>query len=109
MNPQIPDGLWQFVCDKKSDAKPTFKATAERGKVTFDWVKGEFDGVVIEGQSDRETTYTFLDKDFKSPFVDMRPNLAAGQPEKRRYRMIYLLDDEVGGVWSDEVVVTTMA
>lgn len=92
-----------------STAKPDFTATASMGKITLDWTKGGFDGVVVEGQRGAETMFSLLDKDFKSPFDDLRPNLVAGQPEKRRYRMIYLLDDEVVGTWSDEVVVTTMA
>ncbi len=92
-----------------SEAKPTFKAVPSVGKITLDWTKGDFDSVVIESQRGAETTYTFLDKDFKSPFVDMRPNLVAGQPEVRRYRMIHLLDDEVVGTYSDEVAITTMA
>ncbi len=88
-------------------AKPTFKGIPQISGVMLDWTKGDFDGVVIEGQRGTETGFTFLDKDFKSPFVDLRPNLVAGQPEKRRYRMIYLLDDAVVGTYSDEVVVTT--
>ena len=90
-------------------AKPPFDGTPSVGKVTLDWTKGEFDGVVIEGKRGAETVYTLLDKDFKSPFEDVRPNLVAGQPEVRRYRMIYLLDDAVVGTYSDEVSVTTMA
>ena len=92
-----------------ADGKPTFEGDPQVGKVVLDWVKGDFDGVVIESQRGAETTMMFLDKDFKSPFPDMRPNLVAGQPEKRRYRMIYLLDDEVVGSWSDEVTITTLA
>ena len=89
------------------DAKPTFKALPKVASVILDWVKGKFDGVVIEGRRGTETVFMFLDKDFKSPFEDTRPNLVAGQPEKRRYRMIYLLNDEVVGEYSDEVVITT--
>ena len=91
------------------DAKPDFTATATVTGIRLDWTKGAFDGVVIESIRGAETTFAFLDKDFKSPFLDVRPNLVAGQPEKRRYRMIYLLDDQIVGVYSDEVVVTTMA
>ena len=91
------------------DAKPTFKALAKVASVILDWVKGKFDGVVIESKRGTETVFMFLDKDFKSPFEDTRPNLVAGQPEVRRYRMLYLLNDEPVGIWSDEVVITTMA
>ncbi len=92
-----------------ADAKPPFKALPKVGSVILDWTKGDFDGVLIESMRGAETTFNFLDKDFKTPFPDMRPNLQAGTPEVRRYRMIYLLDDEVVGVWSDEVVITTKA
>lgn len=92
-----------------AEGKPSFDAVVSPGKVTHEWVKGDFDGVVIESRRGAETLFTFLDKDFKSPFPDMRPNLVAGQPETRRYRMIYLLEDEIVGTYSDEVVITTMA
>lgn len=92
-----------------NDAQPTFKALPKVGSVILDWTKGDFDGVLIESQRGTETVFSFLDKDFKTPFPDMRPNLQAGVPEVRRYRMIYLLDDAVVGIWSDEVVITTMA
>jgi len=92
-----------------AEGKPGFKALPKFGSVILDWKKGDFDGVVIESMRGTETSFSFLDKDYKSPFPDMRPNLVAGVPEVRRYRMIYLLDDQVVGVWSDEVVITTMA
>lgn len=92
-----------------AEGKPSFKASVSPGKVTHEWAKGNFDGVVVESQRGAETAFTFLDKDFTSPFEDRRPNLVAGQPETRRYRMIYLLDDEIVGTYSDEVVITTMA
>lgn len=57
----------------------------------------------------RKKPLLFLDKDSKSPFGDTRPNLVAGQPELRRYRIIYLLDDEIVGLWSDETGFTRMA
>lgn len=89
-------------------AKPTFKGTALIDRVRLDWTKGDYDGVIIECRRGDETAFTFLDKDFKSPFDDLRPNLVPGKPEVRRYRMIYLLDDAIVGTHSDEVAVTTM-
>ncbi len=90
-----------------AEAKPTFEAAAEVGKVMLNWVKSDFDGVIIESKRGAETVFSFFDKDFKSPCIDTRPNLAAGQPEVRRYRMIYLINDETVGTYSDEVVATT--
>lgn len=90
------------------NAKPKFTGAATAGAITLPWTKGAFDGVQIECQRGAETTWTLLDKDFKSPFTDTRPNLAANQPEQRRYRMIYLLDDQIVGVYSDTVNVNTV-
>jgi hypothetical protein len=92
-----------------SEGKPKFGGAAEIGRVILDWTKGDFDGVVVESMRGAETTFNFLDKDYKSPFPDLRPNLVAGQPEVRRYRMFYLLDDEIVGESSDEVAITTKA
>jgi hypothetical protein len=44
----------------------------------------------------------------RSPFVDARPPLAAGQPEMRRYRLRYVDHDEPVGDYSDVIVVTTL-
>lgn len=95
--------------DDPANAKPSFTTAAQVSGVLLDWLKGDFDGVLIESQRGAEATFTFLDKDIKSPYLDTRPNLTAGQPEKRRYRMIYLLDDQIVGQYSDEVVTATMA
>jgi hypothetical protein len=89
------------------NAKPTFKAMATNGGVILNWTKADFDGVQVEAQRGNETAWTMLDKDFKSPFIDARPNLVANQPEQRRYRMIYLLNDQIVGAYSDTINVNT--
>jgi hypothetical protein len=89
-------------------AKGKGQATAMADSVVrIDWTKGEFDGVLIEGQRGDETVMTQLGRDFRSPFTDERAPLQAGKPEERRYRLRYLLDDEPVGEWSDVIVIIT--
>ena len=91
-----------------TDAKPTAQATAQTGSVVrIEWMKGKFDGVIIESQRDDETAWTRLDRDFRSPFDDERPPLAAGKPEERRYRLRYFIDDKPVGDYSDTINVST--
>lgn len=98
--------------DKNSDnseAKPQGAGTAMTGSIIrIDWTKGKFDGVIIESQRGDEIVWTRLDRDFRSPFEDERPPLQAGKPEERRYRLIYFIDDETTGVYSDVIVVITL-
>ena len=90
------------------DAKPTGSGEALNfSKVRIDWVKGKFDGVIIESQRGDEIDWTRLDRDFRSPFDDERPPLVAGKPEERRYRLMYFIDNEPVGDWSDVIVVIT--
>lgn len=91
------------------DTKPTGKATSMPGMIRIDWVKGKFDGVIIEGQRGDETVWTRLDRDNRSPFDDERPNVSAGKPEERRYRLLYFLGDETVGTYSDVIVAVTLA
>ncbi len=77
-----------------TDAKPTGKGFALADSIArIEWFKGTFDGVVIDSQRGAETTWTRLDRDFRSPFDDTRPPLTAGQPEERRYRLRYFIDE----------------
>ena len=90
-------------------AKPKVAGVAKpSGAVALTWVKGKFDGVIIESKRGTETTFAFLDRDFKSPYVDTRPNLVAGVPELRTYRVRYVLDDAPVGLFSDDVKVSTL-
>jgi hypothetical protein len=71
----------------------------------MDWVKGQFDGVVVQSKRGAETSFTFLDKDTKSPYEDMRHNINPDQHEARTYRMRYLMNDQEIGLWTDEIKV----
>lgn len=103
INPPPPDSAIS------PDTKPTGSATALPNKIRIDWAKGKFDGVIVEGQRGDETAFVRLDRDSRSPFDDERPNLTAGKPEQRRYRLIYFLGDEIVGNYSDVIVTVTMA
>ncbi len=91
-----------------ANAKPVFTATALATMVGLDWVKGLFDGILFERKRANETTFSFLDKDDRSPCNDKEANLVAGVPEVRIYRGIYLKNGEPVGNWSDEVRVTVL-
>ncbi len=89
-------------------AKPNATATAEPGSgVRIDWVKGGFDGVLVESQRGVETAWTLLGTDLKSPYTDTRAALQPGVPEVRRYRLRYVKDDQPTGENSDTMTVTT--
>jgi len=91
------------------DAKPAGSATAMTGSIVrVDWTKGRFDGVFIDSQRGDETAWTRLDFDMRSPYEDLRPPLAPGKPEERRYRLIYFMDNQTVGIWSDVIVVITL-
>jgi hypothetical protein len=99
----------EHSCDALEHSTVLRKCSSETAESNAARKKREFCDVLIESQSRAETSPVSFDIDSKSPFPDTRPNLAGGQPEVRRERMIYLLIDERVGIWSDEVSVTTMA
>lgn len=76
--------------------------------VRLDWTKGIFDGVFIDSQRGDETAWARLGFDMRSPFEDDRAPLVAGKPEERRYRLIYFIDNQTVGVWSDITTVITL-
>lgn len=88
---------------------PTFTLTAlPNSEVRGDWVKGTADGVIYESQRGGETVWTVLGTDANSPFIDGRPPLVAGQPEVRRYRLRYIVNDVPVGNYSAVASVTTV-
>lgn len=112
-NDGIGDILLINGAEKESDIspfeKPLGKAYAMPNMVRIDWTKGKFDGVIVEGQRGDETVWQRLDRDTRSPFDDERPNAVPGKPEERRYRLIYFLNDEIVGTYSDVIIVVTFA
>ena len=89
-----------------SNAKPTLRATAVTpGSVTIAFNKSISDGVRIQSKRGAETAFSFLAIDTESPYVDTRPNLAAG-PETRQYQAQYIQRDDPTGLLSDGLTVT---
>lgn len=87
-------------------SKPTLKATTvQTGNVTLAFNKSIATGVRISSKRGAEATFSFLAVDTESPYVDTRPNLAAG-PESRMYQAQYLEGDDLVGLLSDIVAVT---
>lgn len=88
------------------EGKPTFKADfSSGGHPNLIWKKGKFQGVEIHKSLDG-VNFTKLDKDFSPDFMDKSPLPEAGKSVIWYYRMIYLLNDEVVGTFSDVVAVT---
>lgn len=69
----------------------TVKADVDHAVISFK--KGKADGVRLYCKRGSETAFTFLAIDTRSPYVDNRPNLVEGMPEKREY-YAYLFDDD---------------
>jgi hypothetical protein len=92
----------------RATAKPTAKAVALPGnEVRIEFVKANFDGVLIEGRRSGESDWSALGTDNYSPYLDSRAPLAGGKPEIREYRLRYLLKDEPLGEWSDTISAST--
>lgn len=88
---------------------PTFTTTAQpNSEVRVNWVKSSSDGVLVESQRAGETVWTVLGTDTSSPYLDSRPALVAGQPEVRRYRVRYVINDVPLGNYSAVASVTTV-
>jgi hypothetical protein len=69
------------------------------------WHKGQMSGVEIQKQDDKGQ-WQLLAIDTIPNFIDTSALPPAGQPVRRTYRAIYLLNDARYGQWSDAVSVT---
>ncbi len=63
----------------------------------------------IDSQHGDETAWARLDFDMRSPYENTRPPLATGKPEERRYRVIYFIDNQTVGIWSDMITVIKLS
>jgi len=86
--------------------KPVFKVFMDSGSPLLKWRKGKYQGVEIWADHSDGKGWQKQERDFKSPWVDHFALPAAGQSAAWKYKMIYVLDDETTGLWSDEVTVT---
>ena len=75
------------------------------------WTRGKFQGIEIWKDSGPSTGsgqagFAKLDRDMRPDYIDKTNLPAAGQTAVWKYKMIYLVNDEVVGNWSDVVSVT---
>lgn len=90
--------------------KPTGSVEASGAyQATIDFVKNGHDAVIIESRRAGETLFVFLAKDSFAPYVDNRPPLVPGQPERREYRLQYADKDVPVGAFSDVMSVVVGA
>jgi hypothetical protein len=80
-------------------------ATRDGGAVGIDFNLANSEGVNIYSRRDGDGDFKFLARDTVPPYVDNRPLLAAGKPELREYKAVYVVSDAEIGLFSDEVVV----
>ncbi len=64
------------------------------------WTKGHFDGVEIWKSTDG-INFTKLDKDIKPDYIDKSDLPASTKAEKWYYKLIYFMDKDQVGQWSD--------
>ncbi len=88
-----------------AEGKPQFYIKfSSGGYPNLRWTRGKFQGVEI--WKDSGTGFTKLDRDMRPDYTDKTNLPAAGATAVWKYKMIYLLKDEVIGNWSDVVSVT---
>jgi hypothetical protein len=79
--------------------------SVRNGLVEIRFRKDGFTGILVASRRAGESSFTTLGKQIYSPFVDQRPNLAAG-PETRNYQAWFLDGDNIAGEASDILVAT---
>jgi len=68
--------------------------------------KGATDGIRLYSKRGSEASFSFLATDTQSPYVDNRPNVVLGTPEKREYHAFYFKNDAVVGVQGPTISIT---
>ena len=88
-----------------AQGKPLFYIEfSSGGHPNLRWTRGKFQGVEI--WKDSSAGFIKLDRDMRPDYIDKTNLPAAGATAVWKYKMIYLLKDEVVGNWSDVVNVT---
>lgn len=88
-----------------SEGKPSFYIEPTSGGYpNLRWKKGKYEGVEI--WKDNGSGFAKLDRDMKPDYIDKTELPKAGTTALWKYKMIYLLNDEPIGNWSDVVSVT---
>ncbi len=87
------------------DGKPEFKIEMSSGGYpNLRWTKGKYQGIEI--WKDAGSGFVKLDRDMRPDYIDKSDLPASGTAAVWRYKIIYLMDDEPIGNWSDAVSVT---
>lgn len=88
-----------------ADGKPVFNITLSSGGYpNLHWTRRKFNGIEI--WKDSGTGFIKLDRDMHPDFTDKTPLPAAGATAIWKYKMIYIINDEVIGHWSDVVSIS---
>lgn len=110
------EGAEQFL--DRLNLKPIFKIELEGGRPNLIWTKGLTDGVKIKvarfapgelpelSSAPDAKTFKLLAMDTQPDYIDTFPLPPFGQSAVWMYVMIYVIDDEEIGQWSDPVMVT---
>jgi len=105
--PVVIVGFGAEVTGQAPSAKPTLQVKAlPHGVVEIIWSNGKSEGVNIYSRRGGDARYVLLAYERHSPYLDNRPLLAEGKPEKRRYKAICVAGDSEVGLFSDEVIAT---
>ena len=86
--------------------KPILTGKMVAGEAQIKYTRGENDGIRLESKRGAENSFTLLDKINKTSYLDKRPTLVEGQPEKREYRAWFFVGDELVGQVSAVITVT---
>ena len=87
--------------------KPVFRIEpSSGGHPNLRWTKGKYQGIEI--WKDAGTGFIKLDRDMRPDFIDKTDLPKAGTTALWKYKMIYLVNDEPIGNWSDVVSVTVV-
>lgn len=85
----------------EATTKPSFKLEfSSGGYPNIIWKKGKFEGVEIHKSKDG-LNFTKLDKDYRPDFTDKSDLPEPGKAELWYYKLIYIINDEPVGQWSD--------
>ena len=80
-------------------------ATRDGGAVGIDFNFANSEGVKIHSRRNGDADFKFLARDTVPPYVDNRPLLAAGKPEPREYKAVFIVADKEVSQFSDEITV----
>lgn len=98
------------MAEATKDCQPVLSGVlGADGSVGVKFTKKGFTGVMLYSRRTGENEFVGLGKQLRSPLVDQRPNLTAGQPETREYRAVYLENDQPVGRPSAILIVTVPA